>query len=237
MDGLYGEALALETPGILDWAQDLLQDGKCLTAADSRYPARWLERLKDGAPPAMWLCGPAPERRGSVSIVGSRQIDRRVADFAREVGVQVAKTGLTLVSGNAIGCDFAGMKGAISAGGSVIGILPHGTGLLGRRLEGVSYLSACPPTDEFTRASAMERNVLIYAASSHSVVAQCRFREGGTWNGAVDAQRRKLTHLVARNSSEPGLAALIALGAIPIDRPEDLPVALEVTSSQVSLFG
>ena len=238
LEGLHAEALALETPGILAWAEDLRGESRSLTAVDTTYPLRWIQQLNDAAPPAVWLCGPIPSAQPMVSVVGSRQISRPIARFAADVGKEIARLGATVVSGNAVGCDYSAMKGAAQASGSVVGVLPHGAAFLGRRIEGVSYLSVCAPDEEFSRATAMERNALIYAAASFSVVVQCRFREGGTWHGAVEAQRRRLTRLIARNSpTDRGLRALIALGATPLDAPAELASALHHAGTPSTLFG
>lgn len=80
----------------------------------------------------------------------------------------------------------------------------------------------------------MERNLLVYAMSPVTLVAHARLRKGGSWNGAVEAIRRRIGVLCVpqspdSNSLEPGLSALIALGAIPIGTPEEL---LDVSASR-----
>jgi hypothetical protein len=64
---------------------------------------------------------------------------------------------------------------------------------------GVTVLSVCNPEEGFSTAAAMERNALIYAAASRSLVVESRFREGGTWHGATSAMRRRLTAMYHRD--------------------------------------
>lgn len=103
----------------------------------------------------------------------------------------------------------------------------------------VAFVSAQAPEEGFSRAAAMERNALIYAFGAGAVVAHARYREGGTWHGAIDALRRR-HRLVVRapdpdassTGAPPGFVeasrALIALGAMRADSPE---------SAVRSLFG
>lgn len=77
----------------------------------------------------------------------------------------------------------------------------------------------------------MERNALIYAAADTSVVVHARLKEGGTWFGAVEAHRRRLTRLiVCDDRSFAGNRGLLALGATPLASPEALASALSVKS-------
>jgi predicted Rossmann fold nucleotide-binding protein DprA/Smf involved in DNA uptake len=239
-DGFSHEAVVLDTPGVLSWAEAMMDAGKVITAMAPEYPSRWLRALSSAAPPALWRSGPLsdPERRaGAIAVVGSRHISTAVRRFAREVGQAAATHGMSLYSGNAVGCDEEAMRGAASQGGRVVGILPHGIERLGRRVPGAEYWSVCSPDEEFSRATAMERNVLIYASAASTVVVHSRFREGGTWHGAIEAHRRKLTRLVARQDErDAGNRALIALGAIPLGRADELLGALESDGGQPFLF-
>jgi predicted Rossmann fold nucleotide-binding protein DprA/Smf involved in DNA uptake len=73
----------------------------------------------------------------------------------------------------------------------------------------------------------MERNTLLYAFSEITVLAHARFKEGGSWHGAVNALRRRLTHLLVPNDGQLAHRALIALGAHPIPAAESIGASLE----------
>ena len=81
----------------------------------------------------------------------------------------------------------------------------------------------------------MERNALLYAISTHSVVAHARFKQGGTWTGATDAHRRKLTQLLVRADGSQAAAALQALGALAVSSPQELPTLLQAGPAQEQL--
>lgn len=193
-------------------AELLVGGNQVLTAACPGYPARWREVLGASAPPALWRCGDVPVSQ-SVSLVGSRQLTAAQATFARDSGSYVAGLGLSVCSGGAIGADQAGAGGMLLAGGQgrVVEVLPVGLGVGGPR-DGICRLSACPPAAEFTTAAAMERNALIYAFSSHTIVVSARWRQGGTWSGAVDCLRRRLSTLLVADWGDDTSAALVRLG-------------------------
>ncbi len=247
-EGFAQEATILDSGRILDWALRLIENGEALTALTPGYPDRWMKHLAHAAPPALWrIPGATTAARAaeikrassvnSVAIVGSRRISSSVRRFSKELGHLCATSGLTLYSGNAVGCDEAAMRGTCEEGGKTIGILPHGLNRIERVIPGAEYWSVCAPDEEFSRASAMERNALIYTSSPFSVIVHARLREGGTWHGALDAHRRKLTRLIARqDEKEPGNRALIALGAIPLIHSSGLLEAFDCKDAQPFLF-
>ena len=242
--GLWSEALALETPGLLRWAEDLLSLGGAVTSASPLYPSRWLA-LRNG-PPALYCAGstpPAPLNK-TLSVVGSRRVSRQVRQFAAAIGQISEGLSYTVVSGGAVGCDQA----AVSRCSQFIELVPRGLDVHERFLRyGSKRLGSCvggwrlsirAPGEAFSVAAAMERNALIYAASAHTVVVHARFKEGGTWTGATEALRRRLTTLIVRSDShDPAHRALIGLGGISLGSPIDLEFALNAPEPQGRLFG
>jgi len=232
--GFWEEAVALETQGLVEKAEGLVEEGRVLTSVDALYPQRWMERLRDSAPPALWICGTMPASL-LIGIVGSRQIDPDVRHFAEEIGRETARLNFAVVSGGALGCDRSGATGAVSVGGSVIEILPYGIDHYSE--DDRCGLSVCAPDEIFSTPSAMERNTLIYAASECTVIAHARFKEGGTWIGAVEATRRHLCHLIVRDDESTASKALIGLGATAISDAAQLSEAMSNPPPQSGLFG
>jgi predicted Rossmann fold nucleotide-binding protein DprA/Smf involved in DNA uptake len=60
---------------------------------------------------------------GGLAVVGSRHVDDALINYTTAVGRLAARSGKTLVSGGAKGIDQAAMRGALEAGGKVIGVL------------------------------------------------------------------------------------------------------------------
>lgn len=101
----------------------------------------------------------------------------------------------------------------------------------------LAEFSCNPPRSAFSTAAAMERNQLIYAASDAAIVLQPRYRQGGTWHGAITAHRLRLCQLIVpENLGCLATRALIALGATPlrwsegpaVDAPEFAARNLEI---------
>ncbi|MBS1723544.1 MAG: DNA-processing protein DprA [Armatimonadetes bacterium] len=225
--GLWDEAATLSDSDLLDWALRNAEDGRLLTVVDRDYPARWLSVLGAHAPPSIWVTGRWPGA-DSVSVVGSRHIDADDREFARDVGSAVIQMGMSLVTGGAIGSDTASINGALEAGGAgrIVVLLPYG-------LEGASHqrtlsheivwASVAEPTAGFTAPQAMERNTLIFAASNTSVVVHARYKEGGSWHGAVGAIRERHSNVCVRSDeSNKASSVLVKLGAVPIRSAEDI---------------
>lgn len=80
-------------------------------------------------PRVLFAEGARPDACGRprVGVVGTRAATPHGLADAHELGTVLARAGVTVVSGLAIGIDAAAHDGAISAGGTVLGVL--GTGL------------------------------------------------------------------------------------------------------------
>lgn len=212
--GLFDEAHALQARERLEWGLQQIESGSALTAVCSTYPHRWVKALGGGAPPAVWLSG-VPPSAPTVSVVGKRQLTQTESEFASLAGSWIVESGHSLLSGGAIGADSLAAGAALTAGGDgrVVVVLPCGlhSALLHPQL---TYLSVCEPNAPFSTSAAMERNALIYAASPLTVVVKSGFRTGGTWLGAADALRRKLSRVAVRDwPDDPAVQALCVLGA------------------------
>lgn len=238
--GFREEALALGSMGALGRAEHLVASGCVLTPASEGYPSRWRVALGWSAPAALWKRGPMPEGP-FVTIVGSRQVPRPVWRFVESTAAKALCMGYAVSSGGAPGCDSAAAMAVVKArwqafsGTPLVEIWPCGLQTRRTRRPGC-VLSLCPPHEVFSSAAAMERNALLYALGEVSLVGQARFREGGTWHGAVEAHRRRIGRLAVRwDPGDPAARALRALGAFPLEAPEDLGAALQYEGSQPRL--
>ena len=222
-------------------AIEALEEGRLLSVADATFPTRWWKALGSHAPPVLWRKGRLQSTQ-MVGVVGSRTPSPKGKKLAIQAGKLIAQRSSMVVSGGAIGIDQAAVSGALEVQDdptlAALEIYPYG---LERALERSTVgLSLSAPFGDFTTAGAMERNMLIYAAASHTLVIEPRFRQGGTWHGAVEALRRKLTHVIIFTKGDSAaVRTLVALGASPMDNIEELPGLLELPApiSQPELFG
>lgn len=101
-----------------------------LTFRDAAYP----QRLKniDDPPMVLYYKGRLPDFDGlpAIGVVGTRKASSYGLTAAKRMGYQIAKCGGILVSGMAFGIDGIAMQGALSAGGSVVGVLGCGADLV-----------------------------------------------------------------------------------------------------------
>lgn len=96
-----------------------------ITKLSHEYPSRLLE-LSD-PPSRLFIAGEIlPEDSLSLGVVGSRKMSSYGRDVCDELVCQVAKMGVTVVSGLMYGVDLAAHRAALKEGGRTIGVLGFG---------------------------------------------------------------------------------------------------------------
>jgi len=194
--------------------------------SDPDYPARYKAHLRDQAPPILFGVGDrALLHGGGLAIVGSRRNDTEAEEFTREAADWCARGGLSIVTGGARGVDQIAMKGALDAGGCVVGVLAgdllkHSVAREARKaIAGGRLLLLSPyhPETRFTVATAMTRNKLIYALADYGLVVSADHKKGGTWAGAEEELKRNPGRPVfvrGAGSVPTGNRTLLELGAV-----------------------
>ena len=98
---------------------------RLITLGSDRYPER-LKQIPD-PPTILWVDGVlSPTDPPSVAIVGSRMASDYGLATARRLAGELARAGVTVVSGVALGVDAAAHWGALESGGRTIGVLGCG---------------------------------------------------------------------------------------------------------------
>ena len=96
-----------------------------VTLHDPAYPER-LKQISD-PPPLLYIKGTLQSSdRNAVSLVGSRRATHYGKTVARRLAGDLARMGITVVSGLAYGVDATAHKGALAAGGRTIAVLGCG---------------------------------------------------------------------------------------------------------------
>ena len=96
-----------------------------LPIIDTAYPERLRE--VDGAPPVLYVKGNVtPQDETAVAVVGTRKATTYGRQVVEAIVGDLARQGVTIVSGLARGIDTAAHRTALDAGGRTIAVLAHG---------------------------------------------------------------------------------------------------------------
>jgi len=185
-----------------------------VSRADRAYPWRLKARLTEDSPALLYGCGDQEIlASGGLAVVGSRNVDDAVIEYAREIGRLAASASRTLISGGARGVDQAAMRGALEARGRVTGVLADSLErsamhreyrnlLLSGRLV---LISPYDPNVGFNVGQAMQRNKVIYALSDAALIVHAESGKGGTWAGAAEQlDKLRLVPIYIRSNGEIG---------------------------------
>ena len=184
-----------------------------LTLFSGHYPKPAEQRLGDDAPAVLWYRGdPTILERDGIGLAGSRDLFPENADFARQAGIQAARQGLTLISGNARGADRTAQQGCLESGGSVIAILAD---RLTDHAPEESCLYLCEDSFDlpFSPIRALSRNRLIHSMGIATLIAQSTLNRGGTWDGSVKNLRFGWTDLFCFDDGRESTLRLCQMGA------------------------
>ncbi|MEW5941404.1 MAG: DNA-processing protein DprA [Chloroflexota bacterium] len=228
-----------------------------LTRADSDYPEKYRQRLKDSAPAVLFYAGEkALLGQPGIAVVGSRHLDEAGQECARFAGNACGLSGQVLYSGGAKGVDTLSMEAALEARGTAVGVLADS---LERAVRGpketlrrgdLCLVTPYSPNAGFSVGAAMGRNRLIYCLADYAIVVASDAETGGTWAGATETLKNNWVPVfVLEHEQMPeGNKLLLQRGALkfphpfkepPIKLPEwmkEKAASLSPKPSQPSLF-
>lgn len=166
-----------------------------LTTGEEAYPP--LLKKIYAPPPLLYVLGDAaPLRPGGVAVVGSRNYSRYGQRMASELGRDLARAGVSVVSGLARGIDTFAQAGALNADGHTVAVLgcgldifyPRENAALAQRIarQG-AVISEFPLGTGPNRSNFPIRNRVISGLSRAVVVV-----EGGMRSGSLITARHAL---------------------------------------------
>jgi DNA processing protein len=172
------------------------------------YPSD-LRELAD-APPILYQRGRLQACDGmAVAIVGARHATQYGTRHAGRIARDLARAGVTVVSGLARGIDAAAHRGALEAGGRTIGVLggglrhlypPEHAGLAGEIASAGALLSEYPPDVQPRGSMFPQRNRIISGLSLGVLVVEAADRSGSL--------------ITARHAGEQGRAVFALPGPV-----------------------
>ena len=207
---------------------------RIITFQDAEYPDR-LRNIYD-PPLVLYVRGnlPAIDEEAVVAVVGTRDCTPYGIGSAESIGYKLSQNGLIVATGLAKGIDAAATRGALRAGGRVIGVIGSGLDTVypaenKQLFEDVAYsgaiISEYPPGTPAVRAHFPARNRIISGISLGVAVIEAPKKSGAliTASRALEQGRDVFTlpGNVDTRSCE-GSNALLREGAIPILTGDDI---------------
>lgn len=204
------------------------------TYNDGAYPAR-LKNIAD-PPMVLYYVGHLPDLDGTpvIAAVGTRKASAYGLNVAKRIGGQLARCGAIVVTGMAEGNDGAAAAGALTAGGTVVGVLGSGVdivypacnrGLFADVERHGCLISEFPPGTEPFRWNIPRRNRIISGLSNGVLVVEAPQTSGALITARQAADQGRDVFVVPGNVDVPsciGSNALLREGAIPVRNGWDI---------------
>lgn len=214
---------------------------KFITIEDNEYPKR-LKNI-DNKPLCLYVKGELPdENKPSAAIIGARNCTNYGREMSRWFGAELAKYGIQIISGMALGIDGAGQQGAILAAGKTFGVLGSGVDICYPKSHWNLYheivnhggvLSEQPPGTSPLAAYFPMRNRIISGLSDCVIVMEAKKRSGSliTVEFSLD-QGKEIFALPGRvtDAQSEGCHALIKEGAQILTSPADVLEFFQINS-------
>ena len=205
-----------------------------LTFQDAAYPAR-LTNIPD-PPMVLYYKGrlPAFDELPVIGVVGTRKASAYGLTAAKRLGYQIAACGGCVVSGMASGIDGAAMKGALTAGGTVGGILGCGADVVYPASNRWLYadtekygclLSEFPPGTAPLGRNFPRRNRIISGLSCGVLVVEAPEKSGALNTARLSADQGRDVFVAPANidvETAVGSIALLRDGASPVSSGWDI---------------
>ena len=231
----YARFIPGETGGARARAARAGLDLLCL--CDPDYPRR-LRRLY--SPPAVLHVAGGLARfleladSDPVAIVGTRRPTLYGTEAARLLGRGVSVSGMSVISGMAMGIDAAAHRGALAGGGRTIAVLPGCAAdpypktnrqLYAQILGSGAAVSELGPGAPLRKWTLIARNRIVAALAELTVVVQCRSESGALRTAEFTRMIRGRLGAVPGSilaSQSEGPHQLLRDGAVPIRDTQDI---------------
>lgn len=190
------------------------------------------------------------ERRPTIAIVGTRKPTAYGTEVTTRLAGDLARRGVIVVSGLALGTDAIAHRATLDAGGTTLAVLANGlakiTPATNRQLgediirQGGAIISEYEPNEPPYQARFLERNRIVSGLSDAVLITEASARSG-TLNTARHAlEQNKDVFVVPGNITSPlsaGCNLLLKQGAAPVMSAEDIleVIAPELLNPQTQL--
>ena len=183
-----------------------------LTYRDAAYPNR-LKAIPD-PPLVLYYKGNFPDFDNvpAIGVVGTRRASGYGLNAAKKFGDEIARCGGMVVSGMAFGIDGMAMRSALTAGGSVVGVLgcgaeqvypPSNRALFSDMERYGCILSEFPPETPPYRWNFPKRNRIISGLSSGVLVVEAPEKSGALHTARHALEQGRDVFVVPGNLDQP----------------------------------
>lgn len=207
---------------------------------DADYPPL-LKNLPD-APPVLYLKGElnTADREWTVAIVGTRRASAYGRQVTETLATDLARNGITIVSGLARGIDAYAHEAALKAGGRTLGVLacgidqvypPEHTKLAARMLEHGALLTEAPYGSPPEGGNFPARNRIISGLSLGTIVVEAAETSGALITADRALEQGREVFAVPGNifaKSSLGTNRLLKEGATLVTSAQDVLEALNL---------
>lgn len=217
-----------------------------IDANSEDYP--FLLKEIQNPPKQIYLRGALPGAKVPViAIVGTRKATTAGMGLAEEVAKGLARQGIVIASGLAMGIDAAAHKGALNAGGKTVAVLGNGINEIypaqNERLAeailktGGAIISEYPPGEPSFKQNFIHRNRIISGISVAAVVVEAPIKSGALSTAGFAAEQGRSVFVVPGPVTHPnyiGSHALIRDGATLATKALDILEDLGLLGERVN---
>ncbi len=216
---------------------------KQITIGTAEYPP-YLSEIPS-PPKILYIRGELPTAP-CVAIVGTRNPTHYGKEVTYQLAYELARAGLVIVSGLALGIDSIAHRGALDAGGKTVAVLANGLekvsparhlGLAHEIIDsGGALVSEYPEgTDTFPVNFAV-RNRIISGLSLGTIVTEANAKSGSLITADFALKQNRIVFAVPGNITQPRSAGpnnLLREGATPVTGSTDVLQTLNFTTNYV----
>ena len=233
----------LVSPGEAELNADLrwidASGARLILCTETAYPPLLAQTV--GGPAVLFVLGALEVLRSpQLAVVGARKPTAAGRKNARDFAAALARAGLTITSGLAMGVDAASHEGALQAGGTTVAVF--GTGLdtvypaenarLADRIrEHGTLVSEFPPRTAPAACNFPRRNRIISGLSHGTLVVEATHRSGSLITARLAAEQGRDVFAIPGSIHSPlsrGCHKLIREGAKLVEEPLDVVSELQI---------
>ena len=231
LEALHSETVRRAVAGALAWLEH--PGNAVLTLADATYPRLLLE-IAD-PPPLVYARGRIELlQRPCLAVVGSRNATAQGAANAESFARALSNSGLTVVSGMALGIDAAAHRGGLAGPGATIAVLGTGidvvyprsnAGLAAQIAERGLMISEFPLGTGALASNFPRRNRLISGLAQGCLVVEAALASGSLITARAAAEQGREVFAIPGSIHSPvskGCHALIKSGAKLVESADDV---------------